>query len=331
MDDGGDIQDHFANLSEGDALSSFVASAGLQGIVLSSLDLGAPWCIGEARGAPAVLHFVEEGVAFFREMPGDEPIELGTGDAVMLPRGGPYTLGDEPLHGEHPQRSSPPGGRVRCAVRWGGDGPRTRLTCCAYRFLETATSAPLLSFLPPVIVVRRGTASDDIRRTLVDLAQEVGADGLGTSGILSRLAELAFLRVLREHLSDRRVTPHDILGGLADPHVGEALASIHRSLAEPWTVASLAARVGLSRTGFAELFSAKTGVSPMRYLQMCRIQEAARLVALTNLGISEIGQRVGYTDAAAFSRAFRRETGKAAREYRRAFEAQRAADQATES
>lgn len=327
MADDSTIGDPFANLSGGDALSSFVESAGLQGIVLSSLDLGAPWCIGEARGAPAVLHFVEEGTTFFREMPGDEPIELGSGDAVMLPRGGPYTLSDEPLHGTHPPRSGPPGGRVRCAVRWGGDGRRTKITCCAYRFLETVSSAPLLSFLPPVILVRRGTASEDIRRTLVDLVQEVNADGLGTAGILSRLAELAFLRVLREHLTDRRAASHDILAGLIDPHVGQALVLIHGSLAEAWTVASLAARVGLSRTGFAELFSSKTGIAPMRYLQMCRIQESARLVATTDLGISEIGQRVGYTDAAAFSRAFRRETGKAAREYRKAFEAQRAADQ----
>ncbi len=45
------------------------------------------------------------------------------------------------------------------------------------------------------------------------------------------------------------------LGALADPDIGRALVLIHRRAEEPWTVASLAREVQLSRSIFAERFS----------------------------------------------------------------------------
>lgn len=301
----------------GDALSQFVHAAGLQGIVLSSLELGAPWRVGPGRQPHPVLHFVREGTAHLLTPERDEPVVLEAGDVALFPRGGQYVLSDS-----HPSPASDvvaiegySEGNM-CSHRIGGDGPATRLTCCGYRFLEASRAAPLLGFLPELVVVRSGSASGDVRSTLDELIGELRARRMGSDGIVARLAELAYLRVLRNHLDQDAPLQPGLMSALTDPQIGRALQQIHAELQRPWTVASLASSVGMSRAAFAELFAKKVGESPMRYLQQCRIHEAAGLITATELSFSEIGRRVGYTDPTAFSRAFRRETGRSAREYR---------------
>ncbi|WP_188196227.1 helix-turn-helix transcriptional regulator [Nonomuraea sp. SYSU D8015] len=46
----------------------------------------------------------------------------------------------------------------------------------------------------------------------------------------------------------------------------EALRAVHRDPAHPWTVQSLAARAGLSRTAFAQRFATTIGSPPPAYL-----------------------------------------------------------------
>ncbi len=66
------------------------------------------------------------------------------------------------------------------------------------------------------------------------------------------------------------------LGALRDPQIGRALALIHRRAEYPWTVASLAAEVHMSRASFSERFMALVGVPPMRYLTRWRMRLASR-------------------------------------------------------
>src|SRR5215510_14526030 len=65
------------------------------------------------------------------------------------------------------------------------------------------------------------------------------------------------------------------LKALQDPQIGQALAVIHSWPHEPWTVAALAAQVGLSRTAFTLKFKQLVGESPLRYLTRWRLNKAA--------------------------------------------------------
>ena len=64
------------------------------------------------------------------------------------------------------------------------------------------------------------------------------------------------------------------VAGFADPHLARALAAFHRRPAAEWSVAALAREAGLSRTGFAERFTAMLGVTPMAYITAWRMQIA---------------------------------------------------------
>jgi AraC-like DNA-binding protein len=84
---------------------------------------------------------------------------------------------------------------------------------------------------------------------------------------------------------------------------------MHARWNEPWTVESLAAQVGLSRSGFAARFHELVGETPLRYLVHWRLMKAAAWLHETDDSLAEIAERVGYDSAPAFSKAFKQWRG----------------------
>jgi len=85
------------------------------------------------------------------------------------------------------------------------------------------------------------------------------------------------------------------------------LALLHRNPAEPWTVATLAREVGISRSVLADRFRHYLGEPPVSYLIRWRLQLGARLLKSSSRSVAEIAAEVGYESEAAFNRAFKRE------------------------
>jgi AraC-like DNA-binding protein len=65
----------------------------------------------------------------------------------------------------------------------------------------------------------------------------------------------------------------------------------------------------MSRSAFAERFTALIGEPPMRYLARWRMQLAAQRLRETPDPIARVAADVGYESEAAFHRAFKRELG----------------------
>ena len=82
---------------------------------------------------------------------------------------------------------------------------------------------------------------------------------------------------------------------------------MHKDPAHPWTVASLAKEVGMSRSVLAERFRHYLKEPPMSYLTRWRLQLGAQMLASTNHSVAQIAVEVGYESEAAFNRAFKRE------------------------
>jgi AraC-like DNA-binding protein len=94
------------------------------------------------------------------------------------------------------------------------------------------------------------------------------------------------------------------------------LGLLHRRVAHPWTIASLADEVGISRSALVQRFTRYLSEPPMAYLTRWRLQLAARLLQKTSRGVAEIAGDVGYESEAAFNRAFKREFGRPPGQYR---------------
>lgn len=78
----------------------------------------------------------------------------------------------------------------------------------------------------------------------------------------------------------------------------------------------LARQAGLSDTRFHYVFKSATGLSPMAYLKNVRMRKAQALLLQSDLQISEVGARVGYSDVFHFSKVFKRAFLKSPTEYR---------------
>jgi len=83
------------------------------------------------------------------------------------------------------------------------------------------------------------------------------------------------------------------------------------------TVESLAEKVGMSRSAFAERFTAAYGSGPIELLRDLRMQRAAGLLLDSELPIKRIAQMVGFNSRTAFSRVFEKHTGRSPSDYRR--------------
>lgn len=89
------------------------------------------------------------------------------------------------------------------------------------------------------------------------------------------------------------------------------------SVASP--VAEMTRKAELSPRAFERRFSRATGYSPIDYVQRVRIEEAKRRLEQTNAPIDQISWEVGYEDAAAFRRLFKRIAQITPGAYRRKF------------
>ncbi|MFH8759848.1 GlxA family transcriptional regulator [Streptomyces atroolivaceus] len=88
------------------------------------------------------------------------------------------------------------------------------------------------------------------------------------------------------------------------------------------SVEALAARAGLSPRHFSRAFQAETGLTPGRYVEHVRLEQARRLLEDTNDGVTGISRASGYGTPEAMRRAFVKALGTAPAEYRRRFRAQ---------
>jgi len=91
---------------------------------------------------------------------------------------------------------------------------------------------------------------------------------------------------------------------------------MHERVENPWTVETLAAAAGMSRSAFALRFKELFGEGA-RVLTNWRMYKATGLLQEDDKKIFEVAKSVGYDSDAAFSKAFKRVLGVAPREYRR--------------
>jgi len=93
---------------------------------------------------------------------------------------------------------------------------------------------------------------------------------------------------------------------------------LHNNPAHPWTVASLAAEVGVSRAALARRFTDLVGEPPMAFLTGWRLALAADLLLEPDATVGAVARRVGYTSPFTFSTAFKRHYGVSPQVHRRA-------------
>ncbi|GAB3431649.1 AraC family transcriptional regulator [Actinophytocola sediminis] len=272
-------------------------------------ELTAPWGVAlPAYGQPTFL-FVAAGRCWLRGS-GDGRW-LMPGDLAVVPHGGAYRIGDQPdrpadhLAGLARRQL----GRRSAALRHGGGGAPS-LLLWGTAVLDQPDE-PLVAQLPSLMVLSGQSAGS----LAAAIAHEAANATPGAETVVCRLLDVLIVYAIRIWL---RSAPHNgYLGALRDPHLGPVLARMHRDPGGTWSVATMAATAGLSRSVFAERFTATVGRTPMAYLTEIRMRMATVLLT-DGLSPGQVAARAGYDSVAAFSRAYKRTTGSSPAVIRRA-------------
>lgn len=301
-----------------DVLSSIVEMARTGPSLSVRLEIRSPWALRSSESAGAFFHVVLQGTCWLLVSDGSPPLALEPGDIVLLPRGAPHVVADDPR--------TPPvdvpclDGSTPIDTRaLGGDGARSLLVSGGYR-LKCSRPHPLLAALPDVLHVPADPGRhQSLRAAITLLGEELESDRPGRNAVLPALIDAMFPLTVRAWIdNDPPCEQGDWAVALTDPATAGALEAIHTNPAHDWTVASLAREAGLSRAAFARRFTSAVGEPPLAYLTRWRMTIAGRLLRETDFTLAGVARRVGYTSEFAFARAFKRDYGVAPGAYRRA-------------
>ena len=146
------------------------------------------------------------------------------------------------------------------------------------------------------------------------LFTELSCPGVGTRALAEALMTQCLILLLRRELA--RSGGSQLFVALHDARLARAVTSVLEHPAAPYTVASLAAMAGMSRTSFAVHFQATYGETPLDFVQRVRLRHAATLLRTTALPVKVIAAAVGYASRSHFSRAFHTAYGIEPRGYR---------------
>ncbi|MGE0361414.1 MAG: cupin domain-containing protein [Vicinamibacterales bacterium] len=314
-----------------DAFSEVLSGVRLNGALFFSADFSAPWRLATphsgtlaatlAPGAPhlVVYHLVVDGSAWAR-VDGGADTELSPGDIVVFAHGDPHHLsaGSGTNQVDSAAVARKIATRDLSPLQSGGGGATTRFVC-GYLSLDPLLCGPILQSLPPMLKVnvRTDRSGHWLEQSILHLVEEAASDRAGSDAMLAKLSEALFVDTLRRYVAGLPDQATGWLAGARDPVVGKSLALLHRRAHHPWTLATLAAEVGVSRSVLVARFTRYLSDPPIAYLTAWRLRLAAEALTSSPKGVAAIAAAVGYESEAAFNRAFKRAFGVPPARYRR--------------
>ncbi len=302
-----------------DPLSDVLRVVRLDGAFFYAVEAAEPWSV-EAVAAkdlsprilPAAEHLISYHILIqgrcFGGVVGEEPVELLPGDVIVFPHGDPHVMSSGRGVRIGPDVHSSAPARYPHTVLLGDQGPRVTSFLCGFLGCDRRPFNPLLAALPRRLHMR-GMSSAWFGAFTRQLTEESHLGRPGADTVLTRLAEVMFIEVLRRYLEELPPGQTGWLAGLRDEVVGRVLTLLHGRPGHAWTLPELAREAASSRSVVAKRFAELVGQPPMQYLTQWRMQVAATLLAQSGAKVAAIGAEVGYDSEAAFSRAFKKATG----------------------
>jgi AraC-like DNA-binding protein len=319
-------------MSELDPLSDVLRSVRLRGSVffhVSCRDQWSAFAPHSSEMAPILMPGAEHVIEYhlfakgegWVAVDGEPPLRMREGDIVMLPHGDAHVVSSAPGIEPAPEgdwlfrmRDDPKpipityrGGMFEAGL---GLPPEdaSAVILCGFIACDLKPFNPLINALPKLLHL----SADAVGAWVAPMLQQAAAESLerrpGRAALLQRVSEMVFVDGARRYLDSLPEQAQGWLGALRDRQIGRAIALMHGTPAEPWTLEELGSRVGLSRSALHDRFVTLTGLAPMQYLTNWRMQCGARLLREGRLSVAAVALEVGYDSEAAFSRAFKRAT-----------------------
>jgi AraC-like DNA-binding protein/mannose-6-phosphate isomerase-like protein (cupin superfamily) len=303
-----------------DPSASALNSSHFKGISIEQAELMAPWSIIVNQRVPK-FHFIVSGRCWL-ELCERSVLELKAGDFVVLPSGVSHRLsGDKnPLPAKCSELVYERLTERFSICRNHGNGTNTRFISGTFT-VEESDAKVILASLPRILHVNSAQFPilEWLHCSVRLLMFESAAARPGWESAVERMTDMMLFQMIRSWKEQDRSGKSVGIAAHNDPAIDRAIYLIYSEPAFPWTIASLAKEVGLSRSAFSERFTRLVGVPMMQYVSDRRMQLAEQYLASGKKGLEEMAPLLGYQSGAAFSRAFKRSRGKPPGAVRRAF------------
>ncbi|MEH6376025.1 AraC family transcriptional regulator [Streptomyces sp. KLMMK] len=289
------------------------------GAVFGGSVLSPPWALRFTDGAFLTLCAPLRGEGWLVPA-GGGPRRLAAGETAIVRGPEPFVFTDDPSSAEGAAGAvqevscggpGAAGGGVDPAD--GGADGRTVLMAGAYR-VPGEVPRRLLQVLPPVLVVPDG--HHDCAPMRRYLEAQLSAHLPGRQIVVDRLLDWLLVCTLRDWFDRPEAASPAWYRALGDEVVGPVLRAMHDAPHRAWTLASLAAVAGVSRSTFAKRFHELLGEPPLAYLTEWRMTLAVDLLGEPGATLASVARRVGYADPFGFSTAFKRVRGVSPSAYR---------------
>ena len=286
-----------------DVLSRLFSTLSVQVHAFAFCEIQTGWQLAKNGMTDAILvHYVLAGSGTIA-VEGQQPQNFGPNCMVIPPRGMRHSIGfagaTQTVTAEDARRVLPDGLIALTA----GDGSRDILLACGSISARYAGAIGLFDRLQDSLIEDLSD-SDRLRHAFSFMVEELVQPSLGTQEVTSTLMKQCLAILLRIHLKEKGARS-PIFEALRDPRLVPAIAAVLDAPGASHTVDSLAALCGMSRSGFAERFSATFGEGPIEYLQRARLQLAAKLLVSSPMSVKVISESVGYASRSYFSHAFK--------------------------
>lgn len=232
-----------------------------------------------------VLHFIVDGKGKFTI--DGQTIELGVGDMFILPKGKvTFYQADK----KHPW-----------TYLWVGfSGSKAESILSKTQLLEHYFC--------------HSTLNSKILDQLVKLTQfrDQKLDDITELQLIAELYKL--LAFLIEEFPSKAMSDSSIL---IQNYIKQAKKIIHTQYGTSLKVGEIADKLNLNRSYLYKIFKEETGYAIKDYIVQVRMEKSADLLTNTTFHISEVANAIGFTDALAFSKAFKKYFSQSPSNYRK--------------
>lgn len=293
-------------------LDQLLAALDVQVNAFAICEIQAGWRLNFDGDRRPSIHYVLSGSGAIR-IPDHGPIPLSQDTLVILPKDVVHAFEGGAHEIQHDQTGSARSDGTKVPRICAGDGDYCLKVACGTIDAAFGGSLGLFDHLMHPLV--ESFATEPLRGRFQALLDELERPSFGTRALTEAFLKQAVVLVLRRQTRERLgLLPW--LGVFQDARLSRAVGAILERPGHPFTLDELAATGGMSRSAFAEHFTAAFGQSPIEFLKNVRLYRAARLLQVTDLPIKAVAKSVGYESRSYFSRAFRAVYGVDPTEYR---------------
>lgn len=240
-------------------------------------------------------------------------ILLKTGDCVLLARGEPFSLMNDPTL---PCIDFPCGKTKALIEPAPGEQGGTCLIVGGHFVLAEGVPEAFLETLPPVIHIQKQPRSAPLRLSFERMIDELRDPQPGSYLVAQQAAHTMLIQAIRHYMHDHAEAGVGWIFALMDRQISVTIKTMHDDPGRDWTLQELAAMVGMSRTAFAQKFKQKVGMTVFDYLTRWRLILASERLKSSNETVLSIATSLGYGTESSFGRAFKKFWGHTPHDHR---------------